>query len=234
MKISGVRADPFAAVRRRVALQSAAGTTSARAPDSAAFLGLGEEELTPQVQAALGQLLTEIDELRSEVSRLKAHLNEAEDLADHDVLTPLLNRRAFMRELQRNIAFAQRYDTPASLVYFDIDGFKAVNDRFGHAAGDEALRAVANRLLSQVRESDVVGRIGGDEFAVVLVQADIETAKAKAKQLADAVQAEPIQTGDWMTPLKITYGVRQLDPDRTAEETLAEADTAMYAAKRAK
>jgi diguanylate cyclase (GGDEF)-like protein len=234
MKISGVRADPFAAVRRRVALQTAAGAGSSRGPDSAAFLGLTEDELTPPVQAALGQLLTEIDELRSEVSRLKAHLTEAEELADQDALTPILNRRAFVRELSRNLAFTQRYGTPASLVYFDLDGFKAVNDRFGHAVGDEALKAVAKRLLSQVRESDVVGRIGGDEFAVILVQADLATANAKAAQLADAVQKDPVQTGDWMTPLHITYGVRQLDPDRTAEELMADADAAMFAAKRAK
>ncbi len=234
MKISGVRADPFAAVRRRVALQSAAGGSAARAPDEAAFLGLGEADLTPQVQAALSRLLMEIDELRGEVTRLKAHLSEAEDLADQDVLTPLLNRRAFVRELSRNLSFVQRYGTPASLVYFDLDGFKGVNDRFGHAVGDDALRAVAKRLLTQVRETDVVGRIGGDEFAVILIQADLETAKVKAQQLADAVQGEPVQTGDWMTPIHITYGVRQLDPDRTAEEVMSDADAAMFAAKRAK
>ena len=233
MKISGVRADPLANVRRRVALQTAAGS-AARAPDSADFLGLAETDLTPQVQAALGRLFTEIDELRQEVSRLKTHLTEAEGLADQDVLTPLLNRRAFVRELGRNVAFAQRYGTPASLVYLDLDGFKAVNDRFGHAAGDAALKAVADRLLAQVRESDVVGRIGGDEFAVILVQADHSTALAKADQLVTAVQAEPFQCGDWMTPLRITHGVRQIDPAHTAEEVLAAADAAMFAAKRAK
>jgi diguanylate cyclase (GGDEF)-like protein len=234
MKISGVRADPFAAVRRRVALQNQAGAGAARAPDSAAFLGLEEDELTPKVQAALGQLLTEIDELRNEVSRLKAHLTEAEGLADQDALTPLFNRRAFVRELSRNLSFVQRYGTPASLVYFDLDGFKAVNDRYGHAVGDEALKAVAERLLSQVRESDVVGRIGGDEFAVILSQADETAARAKAAQLAAAVEAEPVQAGQWMTPVHITFGVAQLDPDRTAEEMMAGADAAMFAAKRAK
>ena len=234
MKISGVRADPFAAVRRRVALQNQVGAGAARAPDSAAFLGLGEDELTPKVQAALGQLLTEIEELRSEVARLKAHLAEAEDLADQDALTPLFNRRAFVRELSRNLSFVQRYGQPASLVYFDLDGFKTVNDRFGHAVGDEALKAVAERLLSQVRESDVVGRIGGDEFAVILSQADETAARAKAAQLKTAVEAEPVQAGRWLTPVHLTFGVAQLDPDRTAEEMMAEADAAMFATKRAK
>ena len=237
MKLSGVRSDPLAGVRRRVALQSAAGGSAAqatRAPDSAAFLGLSEADLTPAVQAALGQLFTEIDELRKEVTRLKAHLAEAEDLADSDVLTPLLNRRAFVRELARNLAFVQRYGTPSSVVYFDLDGFKGVNDRFGHAGGDEALKAVAQRLLSAVRESDVVGRLGGDEFGVILVQADLATATAKAGQIAAAVEGEAVGVGDWMTPIHLTWGVRQIEAGSTVEGLLADADRAMFSAKKAK
>jgi len=237
MKTSGVQMNPLAAIRRRVALQGASsggGAAAARAPDQAAFLGLTEADLTPQVQAALGQLVTEIDELRKEVTRLKAYLEQAEALADRDVLTPLLNRRAFVRELGRAGAFSQRYGAPASLVYFDLDGFKLVNDRFGHAAGDEALKAVAARLLDQVRETDVAGRIGGDEFAVILVQADEATAAMKAAQLAVAIQAEPVQCGDWMTPIHLTYGVCEIDPMLPAEAMLAEADKAMFARKRGK
>ena len=237
MKLSGVRSDPLAGVRRRVALQSAAGGSAAqatRAPDSAAFLGLSEADLTPAVQAALGQLFTEIDELRKEVTRLKAHLAEAEDLADSDVLTPLLNRRAFVRELARNLAFVQRYGTPSSVVYFDLDGFKGVNDRFGHAGGDEALKTVASRLLAAVRESDVVGRLGGDEFGVILVQADLATATAKAGQIAAAVEGEAVGVGDWMTPIHLTWGVRQIEAGSTVEGLLADADRAMFASKKAK
>ena len=236
MKISGVRADPLAGVRRRVALQSAAdasGLATARAPDSAAFLGLTETDMSPQVQAALGQLLTEIDELRKEVTRLKAHLADAEEAADQDVLTPLLNRRAFVRELGRTMAFAQRYGASASLVYFDVDGLKAVNDRFGHAGGDEALKAVARRLTAHVRETDIVGRLGGDEFGVILAQADEPAALSKAAQLGAMVQAEPVQSGEWMVPLHISWGVRQIDPALTPEDMLAAADAAMYVRKRA-
>ena len=201
--------------------------------DSAAFLGVSEVELTPDVRAALVRLLTEIDELRLEVGRLKARLNEAEDLADQDGLTPLLNRRAFLRELRRVLTFAQRYGGPASLIYFDLDGFKSVNDRFGHAVGDSVLRTVAERLSEHVRDSDILGRIGGDEFGVILVQADVSTALAKAAMLADSVQSEPAVCGEWLVPLKISYGVRQIDPDATAEQVLASADAAMYARKRA-
>ena len=235
MKLLGVRADPLSGVRRRVALQAeAAKMPGAPQPtDSASFLGIGEAELTPSVRAALTQLIAEIDELRQEVGRLKARLNEAEDLADIDALTPLLNRRAFLRELKRVMTFGQRYGGPASLIYFDLDGFKAVNDRFGHAAGDAALKEVAQRLSAHVRDSDVIGRIGGDEFGVILVQADVSAALAKAALLAASVENEPVACGEWLTPLKISYGVRQIDPDLSAEQVLAEADAAMYSRKRA-
>jgi diguanylate cyclase (GGDEF)-like protein len=235
MKLLGVRLDPLSGVRRRASLQAAAAQSAgAAAPvDSAAFLGLGEGDLTPAVQAALTTLLSEIDELRHEVGRLKARLTEAEGLADQDALTPLLNRRAFIRELQRVIAFSQRYGDPASLVYFDLDGFKSVNDRFGHAAGDTALQAVAGRLAANVRESDLVGRLGGDEFAVILVHANHDTAQAKAASLAAVIESEPVQCGEWLAPLKISYGVRQITAGAPAEQVLAEADAAMYARKRA-
>ena len=237
MKISGVRADPLAGVRRRIALQSAAdasGLQSARAPDSARFLGLAEDELTPPVHAALGQLLAEIDELRKEVGRLKSQLSEAEEIADRDVLTPLLNRRAFVRELGRTMAYSQRYGSKASLAYFDLDGFKAVNDRFGHAGGDETLKAVSRQLMAHVRETDVVGHIGGDEFAVILAQADEAAAAAKAAQLAAVIQSEPLQSGAWMMPLHVSWGVRQIDPAFSAEDMLSAADSAMYERKRAR
>ena len=229
MKLLGVNVDPLAGVRKRASAQGAARVSTAAAPapqiDSAAFLGLGETDLTT--------LLGEIDELRKEVGRLKTRLMEAEALADRDALTPLLNRRAFVRELGRVLAFIQRYGGPASLIYFDLDGFKAVNDRFGHAAGDLALGAVAQRLTANVRESDIVGRIGGDEFAVILVHADIATAAAKAAFLASAVESEPAACGEWLVPLKISYGVRKIVPGLGAEQVLAAADAAMYARKRA-
>jgi diguanylate cyclase (GGDEF)-like protein len=236
MKLLGVRADPLAGVRRRAALRAAAEAQSvdgARGPDSAGFLGVDETELTTSVRSALTTLLGEIDELRTEVGRLKARLNEAETLADRDALTPVLNRRAFVRELRRVATFAQRYGSPACLIYFDLDGLKAVNDRYGHAAGDQALQAVAQRLAAQVRETDVVGRLGGDEFGVILAQADRDAAHAKAQALATAVSATPVKCGQWLAPVRVSWGLRLIDPDADPEETLAQADAAMYAQKRA-
>ena len=234
MKITGARTEPFSAIRKRALVHAGAQASAAAAGpiDKTAFLGLGEGDLTPAVQSALTTLLTEIDDLRGEVSRLKLKLAEVEGLADRDPLTPLLNRRAFVRELGRIRTFAQRYGSPASVVYFDLDGFKAVNDRYGHAAGDACLCAVAERLAANVRDSDVVGRMGGDEFAVILVQADRETAEAKARSLAEAIEATPIRFGEWTAPLHISFGVREISPELDAEALVAEADTAMFVRKR--
>jgi len=167
---------------------------------------------------------------RSQIARLSISQFVAED--DRDSLTPLLNRRAFLRELGRIRTFAQRYGSPASLVYFDLDDLKGVNDRLGHAAGDAALKAVAERLLAQVRESDIVGRMGGDEFAVILAQADQATAEAKAEALARAIEAEPLRFGEWSSPLHVSWGVREITQDAEPETLVADADAAMYARKR--
>ncbi|HEY3950241.1 diguanylate cyclase [Phenylobacterium sp.] len=232
MKITGARNEPFSAMRRRALVQAGAQLPSAEPVDSAAFLGIAEVEMTPAVKAAIQALLSEIDDLRGEVGRLKRRLTEAEDLADRDALTPLLNRRAFVRELGRIKTFAQRYGSPASLVYIDLDDLKGVNDRLGHAAGDAALKAVAERLTAQVRESDIVGRMGGDEFAVILVQADQQTAEAKAAALARAIEAEPLKFGEWSAPLHISWGVREITAEAEPEALVSQADQAMFARKR--
>ena len=233
MKITGARNEPLSPAGPRAPTPVGGPPPPAVAKtDSAAFLGVPEAELTLAVRGAIQTLIAEIDQLRGEVRRLMSRLTEAEGLADRDALTPLLNRRAFVRELGRVRTFAQRYGSPASLVYFDLDGFKAINDRFGHAAGDAALKAVAERLTANVRESDIVGRMGGDEFAVILVQADQPTAEAKAATLADAIEREPLAVGDMSAPIRLSFGVREIAADSDPETLIAEADAAMFVAKR--
>ncbi|MEW5687246.1 MAG: GGDEF domain-containing protein [Pseudomonadota bacterium] len=228
MKVTGARTEPLSATRRRPTAGSAGGASAAAAVarvDSAAFLGISRAEMTPAVQAAIETLLSEMDALRNEVAQLKGRLSRAEDLADRDALTPLLNRRAFVRELGRITAMGERYGMPASLVYFDLDGFKQVNDRDGHAAGDEALKAVAEKLKANTRETDVAARMGGDEFAVILMHTDGATARAKAANLAQAIGAPPHGLG-------CSWGVREIGPGADAETLLASADAAMFDAKR--
>jgi diguanylate cyclase (GGDEF)-like protein len=173
-------------------------------------------------------------ELRAELARLRARLADAEGLADRDTLTPLFNRRALMRELARTVALAERYGGgPASLVYFDLDGLKAINDRFGHAAGDAVLQAVATRLIGHVRASDVAGRMGGDEFAVILAQSNGFQAEAKAEALAEAIAAEPVEGLPPVVRVRLSWGVAEIRPQADPEAIVAAADAAMYAAKRA-
>ncbi|MCA3720894.1 GGDEF domain-containing protein [Phenylobacterium sp.] len=234
LKVTGSRNQPFSDIRKRALAQAGAkvaGRGPAK-PDQTAFLGLSEAELTPAVQGAIRTLLTEIDDLRQEVGRLKAQLTRMEILADEDPLTPVLNRRALMRELERIRTFSRRYRSPAALVYLDLDDFKAVNDRFGHSAGDLALRAVADRLKSQMTEGDLVARVGGDEFAVILAQAGLHAAEVRARNLARSLEAAPVQFGEWSAPLHVSYGVSEIHPDVEGEDLLARADAAMYARRR--
>ena len=234
LKVTGARNQPFSDIRKRALMQAGAkvvGRGPTR-PDETAFLGLSEADLTPDVQGAIRTLLTEVDDLRQEVSRLKARLNQAEILADQDPLTPALNRRALMRELERIRTFSHRYGSPAALVYIDLDDFKSVNDRFGHAAGDEALRAVADRLRSQLSGPDLVARIGGDEFAVVFGQVTLAGAEARARSLARFLESAPIRFGEWSAPIHVSFGVSEITPDLEPEEVVARADAAMYARRR--
>jgi diguanylate cyclase (GGDEF)-like protein len=178
-----------------------------------------------------GRLAGELAALREEVARLNARLAEAESLADTDVLAPVLNRRAFMRELQRIISFVGRYESQAALLYFDLDGFKSVNDRFGHPAGDAALRTIAGRLLAHVRESDIVGRLGGDEFAVILVQASGAAARVKAETLVEVLAQDPVTFDGVEFVVRATCGICELAAEMNAEQALSRADAAMYLRK---
>jgi diguanylate cyclase (GGDEF)-like protein len=169
-----------------------------------------------------------IARLRAELAATKARLAEVERLADRDPLAPVLNRRAFIRELQRTIAYCQRYGAEAALVFFDLDGFKQVNDDFGHAAGDQALKAAASTLAANVRESDVVGRLGGDEFGVILAQVGRAAAADKAAALAQAIARTSVIVQGRAIALEASFGVRAFELGVEAAQMLAEADAAMF------
>ena len=118
------------------------------------------------------RLAAEVERLERELAAARSQMAALEARADVDPLTDVLNRRGFERELKRSLAYVKRYGPSAALLYLDLDGFKAVNDRHGHAAGDAVLKAVAMVLSRHVRASDVVARLGGDEFAVLLWNID--------------------------------------------------------------
>jgi diguanylate cyclase (GGDEF)-like protein len=200
--------------------------------DVATLAGIPQTELTPQVSAAIGMLMAEVQKLREELAQSRKRIEFLETLADQDTLTPVMNRRAFVRELTRMIAYAERYDVAGSVLYFDVDGMKTVNDRLGHAAGDAVLTHVAETLVRESRASDVVGRLGGDEYAVILSQADAQTAAAKAASLAQAVATEPIDWDGDRINVTLSYGVHTFAGGEPVEQALDAADRAMYARKR--
>ncbi len=179
-------------------------------------------------------LQAEIARLRAEVAALTERAERAEALADHDVLTPALNRRGFMTVLARNLAYCRRHGVESALLYLDLDGFKGVNDGLGHAAGDAALIAVAELLLANVRESDAVGRMGGDEFTVVLMNAGAEEGREKARRLSEALNRDGFVWEGQRLPLGGSFGVRAFAGQADAEAWLAEADAAMWLRKKAR
>ena len=151
-------------------------------------------------------------------------------LADHDPLTNLLNRRAFVRDLDTEVARARRYRRPLALVVLDLDGFKEVNDRYGHAAGDAVLERVAAKLTSILRETDSAFRIGGDEFALILVEATRADACAVASRFGAALEADPDER---VRALTASFGVALCaDGVRRGDELFRLADEAMYEARR--
>ena len=190
-------------------------------------LGLDARDISESGIAVLERLTAELEEA-------KAKLEAAEALADRDTLAPVFNRRAFLRELHRTMSEVERYKTPAAVIYIDLDGFKAVNDAYGHSAGDAVLRHVGLLLTDSVRESDVVGRLGGDEFGIILNRATAEEANAKAASLSDKINSSAILYAGVPHRIRASVGVHAIALAEDPETAIARADEAMYAEKHAR
>lgn len=192
----------------------------------AARFGLSPSEQTPRVQLAFARLA-------EEAAGLRAALEAAQTEADRDPLTGALNRRGFLRELARAQALVERYEQSFAVLFLDLDGFKALNDQFGHAAGDAALVHAAQALRAQLRLEDHVCRIGGDEFAILLAQADLDHAQAKAAALVRMLAISPSLYEGRNHHVMASIGVATLRRGDSPEQALARADEAMYGAKQA-
>ena len=154
-------------------------------------------------------------------------------IAQVDHLTGALTRRGFVDQAEREIARYRRYDRPSSLVMLDVDHFKSVNDGYGHATGDLVLQQMARIAEATLRPSDILGRIGGEEFAILLPETDGREAMAVAERLRGAIadHAITLPTGDALQ-ITASFGVAALDPIVSAFPAwLARADTMLYAAK---
>jgi diguanylate cyclase (GGDEF)-like protein len=184
----------------------------------------------PYAPAAL--LIAEIERLKADIAEARRTISELEARADVDPLLEIVNRRGFVRALRRSLAYLQRYRGEAALLYIDLDGFKAINDRHGHAAGDALLQAVARELVGHVRASDVVARLGGDEFGVLLWNLSAAQAAAKASELERLIEAVSIVHGETRLAVGASAGVAPLVAATAPEQVIDAADRAMYARKR--
>jgi diguanylate cyclase (GGDEF)-like protein len=202
-------------------------------------IGIPAAEMSSNVRSAMVRLLDELERLRLELGETRSRIEHLERLADQDALAPVANRRAFMRELGRSIAYSARHDVPSAVVYFDLNKMKQINDRFGHARGDAALLHVANTLLKRVRNSDLIGRLGGDEFGLIMPNSDETGAMAKAARIVEEICSTPIMAegrpvvidGEHIF-ISVSYGVHGFVEDDDETSALAKADKAMYVHKR--
>ena len=170
-----------------------------------------------------------IEATNESLNKLNEHLDR---LAKVDSLTGCANRRHFQACLEAELARAGRYGRVCSLVIIDIDHFKQINDRHGHAGGDEALRHFVQITRQQLRGQDEVGRLGGEEFAVLLPETGMENAIAVAERIRHAVEATPARFMDAHISLTASFGVACWNPPaESADALLQRADTALYAAK---
>lgn len=220
-----------ASVGKRATDRSAAASLGS-VEDVTSVMGIPEGELTPKVRSALHELMTEVDRLRQELTVFKERVSLLEHEADHDPLLSIANRRAFVRHLARMMAFAERYGSTGCILYFDLDGLKVVNDSEGHSAGDAALRHVAQIFLGNIRESDILGRLGGDEFGVLLAQTGLKAGREKAAILAKLIEQSPFDWKGKPMPLSVSYGVHLFEGTEDIDSAIEAADQEMYAQKR--
>jgi diguanylate cyclase (GGDEF)-like protein len=172
-----------------------------------------------------------IRRLRAQLAQAQARIGQLEASADTDFLLGILNRRGFERELHRSVAYIKRYHASGAIIVLDVDRLKPINDAFGHAAGDEVLKAVVAVLLRHVRSSDVIGRLGGDEFALLLWNLSETDARAKAASLEQTIDALGFVFNGRTVSAGASAGVAILGPHAEAGRALEQADSAMYVRK---
>lgn len=190
---------------------------------------------TPARAARVGaiQLAMEVARLEHELAAARAQMAELAARAETDPLTDVLNRRGLERELRRSLAHVRRYGVSAALVYVDLNDFKRVNDQYGHAAGDAVLKAVAMVLNRHIRASDLLARIGGDEFVLLLWNCSEADAQAKAEAVDVAIARMTTTHAGATLSVGASCGVALLLPLDRPESLLERADRAMYARKTA-
>ena len=173
----------------------------------------------------------EIRRLKAQLAKALARIEQLQAAAETDFLLEIPNRRGFERELGRAISYIQRYHASGALIVLDVDRLKPINDNFGHAAGDEVLKAIVAVLSRQIRSSDVIGRLGGDEFALLLWNLSETDARVKAAALEEDIDRLSFAFAGEAVATGVSAGVAILTAHSDAARALGDADRAMYLRK---
>jgi diguanylate cyclase (GGDEF)-like protein len=160
---------------------------------------------------------------------------ELDRLAHTDTLTGLHNRRYLEQELERHVELYKRYKHPFAVLMLDLDSLKLVNDTFGHAAGDEALKHLASVMRAAIRDTDIPGRYGGDEFIILMPEADKNAIQAVGRRIAETISKTRVKLGGGYVSLEVSFGASSCPAEgNSADALLKQADTSLYAAKERK
>jgi len=189
-------------------------------------------DITEREQALVARALRYAAETEQQLADQRQRIATLETLSSSDALKGLLNRRGFEHHLSLALARGRRYGETGLLAIADLDGFKEVNDAFGHCAGDALLRCAAETLSGAVRESDVVARLGGDEFAVLMVGTSWSGGQSRLRTLQWLCDTAGIVHRGHDVALRVSLGAEPYGPNDTVEDLLHRADMAMYYEKR--
>lgn len=191
------------------------------------------QETARRSSEEIGALRDQVDAANTLISRLQRELDETSELVRYDPLTGVLNRKGLDEALSREIARARQRSTVLCVGLLDLDNFKQLNDTFGHRTGDEALRHLADVARGSLRQQDIIGRIGGEEFLVLLPDADEEQATQVMTRLQRQLTKHIFLADNSRVLITFSAGISRITPEDTAHDAIDRADKAMYAAKRA-
>ncbi|MCL1880900.1 MAG: GGDEF domain-containing protein [Oscillospiraceae bacterium] len=183
------------------------------------------------IQSVYFNVIKQLKNHMDDVSKLSGLTEKFENSANFDALTGVYNRRRFFELVQKHAVLAAKKNEATYVIMLDLDKFKNVNDTYGHAAGDEVLRAIATRVKTTVRPYDLFGRYGGEEFVMFISANDADIAISFAERIRVIIQEEPVHFEDKVIPITSSFGIAQAAPDVTFEEALKFADEALYKAK---
>ncbi len=191
-----------------------------------------EEKSQTRMEQEVKALTSRLQEMETECQRLRERVQREHMQAVTDALTGTFNRSAYEARLAQEYARWERYQTPFALLLWDVDGFKGINDTYGHAAGDNALKLIAGVLKENLRDADFTARYGGDEFAALLSETSLETALVVAEKLRMAIAGSQFHHKGTAVAIALSCGIASIQPEDTLDTMFQRADAALYKAKR--